>query len=375
MTRRGNGFGSLINKGEGRPWLARWVYKGHVYYKSTGEVDKKKALKKLEYITRPFREKREIDVERNLLNRIQSLQECMSKNALPIKSIWDEFEKKLKHEDVESGTTHHYEAMVKHLAKWMETKVKLAKDITKQLAEAYLTELSSSVGTSSYNMRLVLFKRIWKSLKDEFNLDENVWESFKKHKTTKSMRRTLSNKELGTILAKAETFDMKLLLSIGIYTGLRISDCSLLKWESVDFDKKLIRTIPIKTRKHMDAPIEIPIHPALMKLLEEAPHEGEYVSEKNAKDYSSGCINRKVVELFKSCGIVTSTKDANGKVKLLCGFHSLRHTFVSNAINCGMSPLLVQKIVGHSAVNMTSHYFHDNEEKMREGIDALCDVE
>ena len=267
MTRRGNGFGSLISKGEGRPWLARWVYKGHVYYKSTGEVDKKKALKKLEYITRPYREQREIDVQRNLLNRIQSLQECMSKNALPIKSIWDEFAKKLKHEDVESGTTRNYEGAVNMMVKWMNGKVKFAKDITKQLAEEYLAELASSVGANTYNIRLVLFKRIWKSLKDEFNLNENTWEEFKKRKATKSARKTLSNKELANILTKADSFDMKLLLSIGIYTGLRISDCSLLKWEDVDFERKVIKTIPIKTRKHMSAPIEIPIHPALMKPL------------------------------------------------------------------------------------------------------------
>ena len=374
MTRRGNGFGSLINKGEGRPWLARWVYKGHVYYKSTGEVDKKKALKKLEYITRPYREQREIDVQRNLLNRIQSLQECMSKNALPIESIWDEFAKKLKHEDVESGTTRNYESAVNMMVKWMNGKVKFAKDITKQLAEEYLAELASSVGANTYNIRLVLFKRIWKSLKDEFNLNENTWEEFKKRKATKSSRKTLSNKELASVIAKADSFDMKLLLSIGIYTGLRISDCSLLKWEDVDLERKIIKTIPIKTRKHTPVPIEIPIHPALMKMFEEAPHEGKYVSETNASEYVNGHINGKVVKLFQSCGMVTSMKDENGKLKLLRGFHSLRHTFVSNAIDCGMSPLLVQKIVGHSAVDMTSSYYHDNEEKMREGIDALCDV-
>jgi len=86
-TRRGNGFGSLINKGEGKPWLGRWVYQGQVYYKSTGEVDKKKALKVLERITRPYRDAREEDVIRNLQNRLIQLQECKTKSKLQLDDI------------------------------------------------------------------------------------------------------------------------------------------------------------------------------------------------------------------------------------------------------------------------------------------------
>ena len=374
MTRRSNGFGSLIFKGEGRAWLARWVYKGEVFYRTTGETDKKKALKQLEVITRPFREKRAIDVERNLLLRIQSLEECCTKTQLPIEKLWDEFAKKLKHDDVTSGTTKIYEGAVNHLMNWMKKKVKNTKDITSRLAEEYLDELASSIGTNTYNIRLVLFKRIWKSLKDDFSLNDDVWEKFNKKKAAKSSRRTMQNIEIADVISKAETKEMKLLLTIGLYTGLRLSDCSLLKWSEVDFENKILRVRPIKTRKHMSGPVEIPIHPALMKLLEEMPREGEYVSEANANDYKHGHASGKVVELFKSCGIVTSKKDGDGKTKLLCGFHSLRHTFVSNAINSGMSPLLVQRIVGHSSVDMTSAYFHDNAAKAAEGINAMPDV-
>jgi len=373
MNRRPNGFGSLINKGEGRAWLARWVYKGEVFYRTTGETDKKKALKKLEYITRPYREKRAIDVERNLLNRIQSLQECCAKTQLPIELLWNKFAKKLKHDDVTDGTTKIYEGAVNHLMNWMKIRIKNTKDITTQLAEEYLDELASSIGTNTYNTRLVLFKRIWKSLKDEFSLNDDVWEKFNKRKAVKSIRRTMQNIEIADVISKATTKDMKLLLTIGLYTGLRISDCSLLKWSEVDFEKKILRVRPIKTRKHMDAPIEIPIHPTLMKMLEEMPHESEYVSPQNANDYLTGHASGKVVELFKRCGIVTSRKE-NGKTKLVCGFHSLRHTFVSNAINSNMNPLLVRSIVGHSSTAMTESYYHCNQDKMREGIESLPDV-
>lgn len=373
MNRRPNGFGSLIFKGEGKPWLARWVYKGQVYYKTTGESDKKKALKKLEYITRPYRESREIDVIRSLQNRLLELQECRTMEELSTADIWEVFAKKLKKDDVESGTTSIYENAVHKMVEWMTPKVKLAKDITSKLAEEYLEHLSDSVGAATYNIRLVLFKRIWKALSGEYRLEKDVWESFKKKKVTKSTRRTVSSFEIGKVLSAAESFDMKLLLTIGIYTGLRLSDCALLKWSDIDMEHKIIRTIPLKTRKHMDAPLEIPIHPTLLNMLHEAANDGEYVSDENASAYKDGKLSGQVVDLFKSCGIETSKK-VNGKTKLMCGFHSLRHTFVSMAVNSGMSPLLVQRIVGHSAVSMTEAYYHDNMDKMTEGINALPDV-
>ena len=373
MNRRPNGFGSLIFKGEGRPWLARWVYKGQVYYRTTGEPDKKKALKKLEYITRPYREKRAIDVERNLLNRIRSLQENVSKEKLLITDLWAVFAKKLKNDDVTGSTEKCYEGFVNVMVDWMKKRVKHVNDITQKIAEEYLEHLASTVGATTYNIRLVLFKRIWKALSNDYMMDADVWENFKKKKVAKTSRRTVNNFEIGKVLAKADTFDMKLLLTIGIYTGLRISDCALLKWCDVDIEHKIIRTIPIKTRKHMDAPVEIPIHPTLLKMLEDAKHDSEYVSESNATAYNNGHLSGQVVDLFKKCGIQTSKK-VDGKTKIVCGFHSLRHTFISMAINSGMSPLLVQKIVGHSAVNMTEHYFHENMDKMTEGINTLPDV-
>lgn len=373
MPRRANGFGSLINKGEGRAWLARWVYKGEVFYRTTGETDKKKALKKLEYITRPYREKRAIDVERNLLNRIRSLQENVSKEKLLITDLWTVFAKKLKNDDVTDSTEKCYEGFVSVMVDWMKKRVKYVNDITQKIAEEYLEHLASTVGATTYNIRLVLFKRIWKALSNDYMMDADVWENFKKKKVAKTSRRTVNNFEIGKVLAKADTFDMKLLLTIGIYTGLRISDCALLKWCDVDIEHKIICTIPIKTRKHMDAPVEIPIHPTLLKMLEDAKHDSEYVSESNANAYNNGHLSGQVVDLFKKCGIQTSKK-VDGKTKIVCGFHSLRHTFISMAINSGMSPLLVQKIVGHSAVNMTEHYFHENMDKMTEGINTLPDV-
>ena len=92
-----------------------------------------------------------------------------------------------------------------------------------------------------------------------------------------------------------------------------------------------------------------------------------------AKLYNKGILKGRITRIFKRCGVKTSEVE-DGKVKILCNFHSLRHTFVSMNINSGMNPLLVQNIVGHSSVDMTKHYYHSNEGIIRNGINNMPDL-
>lgn len=377
MERRGNRFGTLVSKGAGKPWLAKWVCHGKVFYKSTGEVERKRALKVLEKLTRPFREDDEAAVISNLelmLKRLKT-KAADTRKKLAIKDIWTEFEKTLWQSDLADGTKTQYENNLTMMTNWMSGKALDASGIDVKLAELYLKELSEKVGAQGYNLRLSLFKRVWHALPNEYGIDKALWDGFKKRKDeVKCGRNALTSEQLASVVANAPTQDIKLLLLIGTYTGMRIGDCANLKWSDIDFEKNTMSVVPQKTKKHMSAPITIPLHKTLRDaLLEVKRGECVHVSEANAEAYAHGKLNGEVTELFKKCGIVTSTFD-NGKKKLLCGFHSLRHTFVSMAINSGMPSMLVQKIVGHSSVNMTNAYFHENMVKASEGIAQMPDV-
>lgn len=64
------------------------------------------------------------------------------------------------------------------------------------------------------------------------------------------------------IAASKQGREWKLLVTIGIYTGLRLGDCCRLEWESVNLERRVIQLIPSKTKKHMHGrPVTIPIHP------------------------------------------------------------------------------------------------------------------
>lgn len=374
-SRRLNGFGTLISKGKGKPYLAKWVYKGKVYYKSTGESDKKRALKVLEKLTRPYREEREEDVLRNLQNRLVSLQETRTREKLLTEEIWNAFEKTLRNRDIKQTTKNLYKSQLDGLSNWMKSKAKYAEDITAEMCADYMEVVNAC--PSSWNLQLSLFRRVWKALGAEFNLKADVWNKFtNKRVSKKSTRRAVDDDEIHMMLENAKTKDMKLLITTGLYTGLRISDCAMLKWESVDFENAMLHVVPIKTEKFSSEPLDIPIHPTLLNVLKSVEHTSEYVSEENASAWKwrRSQLSQKIVRLFKSCGIKTSEVDENGRRKSKVSFHSLRHYFVSNAINNGMSPMLVSKIVGHSSLKMTDRYFHESIDKVREGINSLPDV-
>ena len=375
MGRRGNGFGTLVFKGEGRAWLAKWMYDGKVYTKSTGCSDKGKALKMLEVITRPYRERRAEDVLENLALKLKQAQRSRTKEALAPDMLWEKFKNKLWDGNVAQGTLTTYQKYMSDLSGWLSRNG--FNDVSRfkaRDAEKYLEELAKRIGAGAFNNMLVFFKRVWKTLGDEYCLQDKTWEGFKKMKGCKSSRRAFKPTELWDMVKSAEADkDMVVLLALGMYTGLRISDCACMRWDSIDFSRMTISVVPIKTKRHMDGPIEIPMHEALAKVLRDAWRDDEeYVSYDNYRLYKTGKLSRKVSELMSRCGIVTTVK-VDGKVKLVAGFHSLRHTFISMAINSGMSPMLVQRIVGHSAMSMTEHYFHSNEDKLREGIAALPD--
>ena len=189
----------------------------------------------------------------------------------------------------------------------------------------------------------------------------------KKSHTKKQKRDILTDEELKTLLDYKKDDRIQFLFICSLYTGLRLSDCCLLKWANVDWGQNLLKVIPLKTQRHMADPIHIPIHPLLMKELEKAMSKrkgkDEYVYEENAMGYKNKKVNYSVSSIFHKLKLNLKKKT----------FHSLRHTFISNAANNGTSIQVLQKLVGHSSVNMSMAYYHENRKVLDNAINTLPD--
>lgn len=178
-------------------------------------------------------------------------------------------------------------------------------------------------------------------------------------------RRALTLDEVYRLIDAAEG-EMKILIALGFYTGLRLGDAALLEWSSIDRVKGII---DVRSRK-TDTETVTAIHPALATIIQTnaAPEEKRhgYVMPNIAKEYNRGLTGRckvsvDVTRLFNSIGIKTVEEDENGKRgRSLCGFHSLRHTFVSEMRNRGAALHTAQLLAGHHTAAMTEHYTHDD---------------
>lgn len=390
MSRRKNGTGTLINKGHGKPYMAKWSYKGKVYYRTTGETKREKALQVLAKFIKPYQEENEIEVLNNLIAKAKSAETLKSESVdaeanVPLDEALDTFLADLSMADVTEGTKKNYRMYFGGFTRWLEKhhpEVRDMKQVTEDLAKEFLEYEKDVVGLDTYNFRLVFYKRVWKVLGKAAGCPSNVWDKFEKRKGCKNrMRRALTMDELAKLFEHIKNDDQAtLLFTVGVYTGLRRGDCCTLRWEAVDFARREIVIVPQKTKRHLSSPLHIPIHPSLYALLRarkrkveaEGIGDGGYVLPAFKSNDKHTAV--KIKKVFDDCGIETSRPDEKGHRKFITGFHSLRHTFVSLTVNGGMSPMLVQSITGHSTIKMLGAYFHQNTQALASGISKMPSV-
>src|SRR5262249_49863962 len=119
-------------------------------------------------------------------------------------------------------------------------------------------------------------------------------------------RRELTVDELRKVCQSAAG-ELKTLLAIGVYSGLRLGDCATLRWGETDLRRGIITRIPNKTGRRNPKPVIVPIHPTLLEILSQTPTEsrGEYVLPEMATLYNSriDLVTDRIQAHFKACGI------------------------------------------------------------------------
>ena len=156
--------------------------------------------------------------------------------------------------------------------------------------------------------------------------------------------------------------------------GLRLEDACILKWSSVDFDRMIIRCVPVKT-KRTGKFVTLYIHDALFNVLSQRKRDGDLIlpslAARHGRDASTLC--RDIEKLFNAIGLYNPDEVEGHRVKAVAkyGFHSLRHTYVSLSADAGVPIHMVQSAVGHGSPEMTRRYLHHQIDGMKAASDAL----
>ena len=166
---------------------------------------------------------------------------------------------------------------------------------------------------------------------------------------------------------------------IAIYTGMRIGEVCALKWEDIDFNKKLINVnktlqrvyiekdktkIIITPPKTKTSERKIPIPQVLYDELKKVSSNYEKTA------YILTGANDKYIEPRSYQGIYKKLL-INCNVKYR-NFHCLRHTFATRCIRVGMDIKSLSEVLGHADVNITlNRYVHSSYDSKKKFMELL----
>ena len=162
-----------------------------------------------------------------------------------------------------------------------------------------------------------------------------------------------------------------------LYTGLRIGELLALTWEDVDLKSGLIavnKACHDKIEKNGTARIVelpktpsskriIPVPKQLLPVLRQLKKTGKcetVISSPEGKPIAIRSYQRSFSLFLKKLGIAHK------------GFHSLRHTFATRALECGMDVKTLSEILGHKNAAITlNRYVHSLTEHKRNMMNRL----
>jgi integrase len=152
------------------------------------------------------------------------------------------------------------------------------------------------------------------------------------------------------------------LYATAVYTGARAGELAGLRWEDVDFDRRLITL-----QRSFDGPTKaddvryVPILDALLPILRawrlRNPLPVVFPNQAGRMLGESSRVFQEVLHrVLGRAGFPRAMR--NGKDRPYIRFHDLRHTFASHWVMGGGSIFKLQKVLGHKSVQMTMRYAH-----------------
>ena len=316
--------------------------------------------------------------EAERLRKKQENEREIAEPPLSINAAWAEYLRAPNRRQCGEGTLGNYHRHWGQFLRWLgkaHNGARFLRDVTAEIAEDYAAHLTASgESANTYNKHTTFLRSFFALLTKPARLDGNPFAEIQRRRQKPESRRALTLDELRRVIQSADG-ELRTLLEIGIYTGLRLGDCCTLEWREIDLVAGALRREPRKTAHTSEVVVEIGMPYALRARLAGLPREGRYVlpgiAERYLK-YPQG-VSKSVMRHLRDCGLAVHEKAGRGRIQPIVrvSFHSLRHTWVSLQMERGTPAALVQKAAGHSSPAMTEHYTHIGAEGLRQMARAV----
>jgi integrase len=311
-------------------------------------------------------------LERVLRERVASTQEQVDrfeadKNRTLLTDVWQKF----PYDMAVRGNARRPlkpKVVIKHRQLWQafvnwttanRPQAKYIESITSADANAYsdYCHKIADCGPRGHNDRI----KICRVVCELAGQNPNPFASVRKWSETNEGRDALELIDLQRIVTAA-TGELRLLIMIGLFTGLRLGDAVLLSWQDIKDGR--VYKVTSKNSK----PVSLGIAPALAAELAALPRPSnnkDFIMPELAALYAKEPqrLCKKIRRLFESVGIEV-VEHVPGRAKGVSrrGFHSLRTSFVSICARAGVPTELISQWAGHSPqVNAIYQKFGNKE--------------
>ena len=378
-ARRKKGHGALVPV-RGR-WAMRWWVDGRLCqeltdYQVNVKADRARALARLEERTEIFRLKHERDKMAVLIAKREDIETRMRRlqaEAEPkakavtlgeLEALWRESPRR---RDCGPVMLERYAQQLRAFVAWAGADVDL-RAVGDEMAEKYAAELAERVSGNTYNKHMTTLAAVWRAIGKARGVG-NPWADLPRRRLETHVRRALTAEEVERVIASADG-EYKALMVIGARTGLRLGDACRLRWRDFGADGVL----RVATRK-TGAPVALPGGKLKKELEGIVGADGDAqdlvtprIAERYGRDPGGVCAT--IRRIFRRAGIEPQVREEGwGRARPDASFHSLRHTFVTRAIEAGVPAAIVRALVGHASAAMTDRYSHVSAEAMAAAIE------
>lgn len=195
--------------------------------------------------------------------------------------------------------------------------------------------------------RAVAWKRIPYNAADDVRLEREDNERM----------RVLDEAEESRLVAEARVSGnpwLASLILIALNTGGRRGELLALRWTDVDMERRVVRFTKTKARRSRT----VPLNKAAIKELRRIERKGDRVFALRGKAVLD--VKRSFMNARDRAGLGPDVT-----------FHGLRHTFATRLAEQGVSPSIIQRLLGHSSLAMVQRYTHVSDAASRQAVDKL----
>ena len=181
---------------------------------------------------------------------------------------------------------------------------------------------------------------------------------------------TLRPVEFQQLLAACPDDRWRALVFVAYHAGLRRGEILALEWDDIDFEAGTIlvkNTIDhvTKSRKNRTVPASVQLLDAL-RALQLTRLQGPFVFKHSGGGRLIHNVHKQFAEIVVKAGLT----DGQGKARY--SLHDLRRSCATELLNRGISPKVVQAILGHASYATTMRYYAGVEARdMKAAIDRL----